>query len=156
VGRHERAGTPEAGNGSVYETLIPALATAARIASVRLATPHIKAISDGIGQLTGVPGWPDWERKAAGHAAIFGLLADAVDDAAAAGVLRLGITVVGDLAVMAGPVADGMIASSHRRLLAHLRAADPDAAEQEMESLLRSLHYMWHLTRLRRVGPRPR
>jgi hypothetical protein len=132
----------------VYEVLIPALATAARIASVRVASSRIKAISDGIEQLTGIPGRPDWEHKAARHAAIFGLLADAVDDAAAASVLRLGITVLGDLAVMAGPVADGMITSWHRRLLGHLRAADPDAAEHEMESLLWSLHDMWRLARL--------
>lgn len=133
----------------MYEALIPALATAARIASVRLDVPHIMAIGDSVEQLTGVPGRPNWEYKAARHAAILGLLADAVDDAAAAGVLRLGITVVGDLMVMAGPVADGIITSSHRRLLAHLRAADPDAAEQEMERHLRCLHRLWYLARPR-------
>ena len=127
----------------MYEALIPALATAARIASVRLAAPHITAISDGIEQLARIPGRPDWEYKAARHAAILGLLADSVDDAAAAGVLRLGRAVARDLAVMAGPVADGMITSSHRRLLGHLRDADPDGAEHEMESLLMSLQSYW-------------
>ena len=32
--------------------------------------------------------------------------------------------------------------------LAHLPAADPDAAEHEMERLLRCMHYMWRLSRL--------
>lgn len=132
----------------MYEPLIPALATAARIASVRLAPPHIKAIGDDIEQLTDVPRRPNWERKAARHAAIFGLLADAVDDPVAAGVLKLGNTVVRDLAVSAGPGADSMIISSHRRLLAHLRAADADAAEYEIVRLLSCLHYMGRLARL--------
>ena len=74
--------------------------------------------------------------------------ADAVDDPAAAVVPRQGITVVRDLALTAGPAADGMITSSHRRPLAHLPAADPDAAEHEMERLLRCMHYMWRLSRL--------
>jgi hypothetical protein len=133
----------------VYEALIPALATAARIASVRLAAPDIETISDSIEQLTGLPERPNWEHKLARHAAILGQLADAVDDVAAARVLRIGITVMHDLGGMAGPVADDTITSSHRRLAAHLRAADPDAAEQEMANLLTSLRQMARLYRLR-------
>lgn len=139
----------------MYEALIPALATAARIASVRLAAPRVKAISDDIEQLARIPGRPDWEYKAARHAAILGLLADSVDDAAAAGVLRLGCTVARDLAVTAGPAADGMITSSHRRLVGHLRAADPDAAEHEMETLLRSLQSCWIAAKANAMPVRP-
>jgi hypothetical protein len=40
-----------------------------------------------------------------------------------------------------------MIISSRRRLLAHLRAGDADAAEREMEANLRVLHFMWRLAR---------
>jgi Transcription factor WhiB len=75
-------------------------------------------------------------------------LAEAVDDVAAAHVLRMGITVMRDLAGMAGPVADDTITSSYRRLAVHLRAADPDAAEQEMASLLTSLRQMSRQVRL--------
>jgi hypothetical protein len=132
----------------VYEALIPALATAARIASVRLAAPGIEAISDSIEALTGIPGRLNWEYKAARHAAILSQLAEAVDDVAAAHVLRMGITVMRDLAGMAGPVADDTITSSYRRLAVHLRAADPDAAEQEMASLLTSLRQMSRQVRL--------
>jgi hypothetical protein len=46
-----------------------------------------------------------------------------------------------------GPAAGGMIASSRRRLLAHMRAGDADEAALEMEKHLRGLHYMWRLAR---------
>jgi len=46
-----------------------------------------------------------------------------------------------------GPVADGMIASSRQRLLAHLSAGEADGAALEMEAHLRILHYMWRLAR---------
>jgi DNA-binding FadR family transcriptional regulator len=39
-----------------------------------------------------------------------------------------------------------MITSSRRRLLEHLFAGDATAAEREMETHLRALHYMWRLT----------
>jgi len=50
-----------------------------------------------------------------------------------------------DLIRTVGPAANGMIISSRRRLLAHLRAGDADAAEREMETHLRVLHHMWRL-----------
>jgi DNA-binding GntR family transcriptional regulator len=46
-----------------------------------------------------------------------------------------------------GRAADGMTVSSRRRLLAHLRAGDGDAAALEMERHLRSLLYMRRLAR---------
>jgi len=38
-----------------------------------------------------------------------------------------------------------MIASSRRRLLAHMAAGHADEAALEMENHLRGLHYMWRL-----------
>jgi hypothetical protein len=38
-----------------------------------------------------------------------------------------------DLAIGAGPEATGMLASSHRRLLAHLRAGNGEATAAEIE-----------------------
>ena len=46
-----------------------------------------------------------------------------------------------------GRAADGMIVSSRRRLLAHMRARDGEAAALEMESHLRGLLNMWRLAR---------
>jgi hypothetical protein len=50
-----------------------------------------------------------------------------------------------ELVLTVGPAADGMIASSCRRLLAHLSAGEADGAAPEMEAHLRVLHYMWRL-----------
>ena len=44
-----------------------------------------------------------------------------------------------------GPVADGMIMSSRRRLVAHLSAGDADNAAREVETHLRVLLYMGRL-----------
>jgi hypothetical protein len=110
----------------MYEELIPALATATRIACLRLNGRQPEDAAD---------------------AEIFGLLAGAVQDPAVAGVLRLGPQIVRDLASVAGPAADGIITNSNRRLLRHLRAADADAAEYEMERFLRCLHVLWRLAR---------
>ena len=113
----------------MYEDLIPAIATATRIACLR---PEARAAADGADA-------PDAE--------IFGLLAASAGDPGVAGALRLGSSMVRDLAAAAGPLADGIITNSSRRLLAHVRAADADAAEREVEKLLRCLHVMWRLAR---------
>ena len=56
---------------------------------------------------------------------------------------RAGATAhVRELMLAVGHAADGIIVSSRRRLLAHLRAGDGDAAAVEMERHLRSLLYM--------------
>jgi DNA-binding GntR family transcriptional regulator len=92
-------------------------------------------------------GRSQWDRKAAAHAEIFGLLADAADDPVLAPVLRGGAGYVRELMVAVGRVADGMIISSWWRLLAHMRAGDGEGAALEMERHLRVLHYMWRLAR---------
>jgi DNA-binding FadR family transcriptional regulator len=110
----------------MYEDLIPAIATATRIACLR---PEAQ------------------EAAGAADAEIFGLLAESAPDPGVAGVLSLGTSIVRELASAAGPLADGIISNSNRRLLAHLHAGDADAAEQEVEKLLRCLHMMWRLAR---------
>ena len=126
--------------------MIPALATATRIACLRLTSQHISAIENTVEQGASLPRRPGWEQKAAAHAQIFSLLAQAVDDQAVARVLTLGTEIVRDLAIAVGPAADGIIINSRRRLLAGLRARDAEAAEHEMEKHLRCLHSMWRLT----------
>ena len=110
----------------MYEDLIPAIATATRIVCLRPEARQAAATADD---------------------EIFGLLAETAGDPGVAGVLRLGSNMVRDLAAAAGPLADGIISNSNQRLLAHVRAADADAAEQEVEKLLRCLHVMWRLAR---------
>jgi DNA-binding FadR family transcriptional regulator len=117
----------------VYEDLIPAIATATRIVCLQPTTRQAAAttITD---------------------AEIFGLLAESAGEPGVAGVLRLGTRVVRELASGVGPAADGIIANSNRRLLAHLRTGDADAAEAEVERLLRCLHVMWRLARAERAA----
>jgi DNA-binding GntR family transcriptional regulator len=106
---------------------------------------HLKALQDSVERVCGLADRSQWDRKAAAHAEIFGLLADAADDPVLAPVLRGGPGYVRELMVAVGRVADGMIISSRRRLLAHLQAGDGEGAALEMERHLRVLHFMWRL-----------
>lgn len=106
----------------------------------------MKALHDSVERACRIPAAFGWDRKAAAHAEIFYVLADAANDPLAP-VLNSGVGLAYDLMITAGRVADGMITSSRQRLLAHLRAGDADAAEQEMQTHLRVLHYMWRLAR---------
>jgi hypothetical protein len=137
----------------VYDDLIPALATATRIACLQLTARHITSISVGVEQQSRSSDLPDRTPAGIAHAGIFALLADAVADPAAGRVLMLGASAVRDLALVAGPVADSVIATSNRRLLAHLRAGDADAAEREVERQLKCLHFMWRLAGAAPAGP---
>jgi hypothetical protein len=125
--------------------LIQIQATATRAACLRMTAQHLKALHDSVEQASRLPARPQWDSKAAAHAEIFTRLADVADDPAASGVPGAGFMY--DLILAVGPAADGMIASSRRRLLAHLRAAHADEAALEMEKHLTGLHYMWRLTR---------
>ncbi len=68
-----------------------------------------------------------------------------VDDPLLAPLLTGGAGYVRELMVAVGRAADGMIVSSRRRLLAHMRAGDGEGAALEMEKHLRGLLYMWRL-----------
>ena len=127
------------------EGLISMQAMIARIACRWMTAPQLEAVSESIDQAARVPARSQWERKAAAHAEIFGLLGDATGYPALA--QRAGIAAgwVNDVALAVGPGADGMILSSRRRLLRCLRIRDADGAGREMEHHLRGLHYMWRL-----------
>jgi DNA-binding FadR family transcriptional regulator len=127
------------------EGMIRAQAMAARIACARMTTPHLRALHDSVEHAVCLTARSQWERKAAAHAEIFDLLADVVDDPVLVPMLSGGAGYMSDLMVAVGRAADGMIASSRKRLLAHMRAGDGDGAALEMEKHLRGLHYMWRL-----------
>jgi DNA-binding FadR family transcriptional regulator len=129
------------------EGLIQVQAMVTRIACLRMTAQHLKALHDSVEHASCLPARSQWDRKAAAHAEIFRLLADVADDLFVAGEFRVGAGHMHDLMTTVGPAADGMIASSRRRLLAHLRAGDAEEAALEMEKHLRGLHYMWRLTR---------
>jgi DNA-binding FadR family transcriptional regulator len=129
------------------EGLIQAQAMAARLACARMTTLHLTELHDSVDRACDLRGRSQWGRRAAAHAEIFALLAGVVDDPLLAPLLTEGAACAREAMLSVGRAADGMIASSRRRLLAHLRAGDGEAAALEMEKHLRGLIYMWRLAR---------
>jgi len=115
-----------------------------RIACEKMTAPALGMLRDSVECAASLPTRPGWERKAAAHAEIFRLLAEIAGDRAAGKPGGAGFA--GELMHAVGPAANGMITSSRRRLLEYLLAGDAGAAEREMETHLRVLHYMWRLT----------
>jgi GntR family transcriptional regulator, transcriptional repressor for pyruvate dehydrogenase complex len=129
------------------EGMIQAQVTAACMACARMTVRHLTELHDSVERACGLRAGSQWARKAAAHAEIFSLLADMVDDPLLAPLLTGCTAHVQEVMLAIGRAADGMTVSSRRRLLAHLRAGDGDAAALEMERHLRSLLYMGRLAR---------
>jgi DNA-binding FadR family transcriptional regulator len=127
--------------------MIQAQVTAARMACARMTMLHLTQLHGSVERACGLKGRSQWARKATAYAEIFSLLADAVDDPLLAPLLTGGTAQVREVMLAIGRAADGMTVSSRRRLLAHLRAGDGDAAALKMERHLRSLLYMRRLAR---------
>jgi DNA-binding GntR family transcriptional regulator len=127
------------------EGMIQAQAMAVRIACTRMTVPHLTEFHDSVERACGLTARFQWDRKAAAHAELFRLLAAVVDDPQLAPLLTGGAGYLRELMLAVGRAADGMIVSSRRRLLTHLRAGDGEGAALEMERHLRVLLYMWRL-----------
>jgi DNA-binding GntR family transcriptional regulator len=124
----------------LYEALIEAQVMAMRLACRRMTAQRLMASPDDLQQCPCLSASLPWDRKAATHAEFFAQLADAAGDPVLAGILRAGADCMLDLALVAGPAAADMMASSHQRLLSHQRDGDVDAAVDEMEEHLGALH----------------
>jgi DNA-binding GntR family transcriptional regulator len=127
------------------EDLIWMQVKATRAACQRLTGPALELLLDSVDRACGLAARPGWERKANAHAEIFALLAEVAGGPATAGRYGGRVRLLGDLMCTVGPVTDGMITSSRRRLLSRLRAGDAEGAALEMENHLRTLHYMGRL-----------
>jgi DNA-binding GntR family transcriptional regulator len=125
--------------------MIQAQAMAARIACARMTMLHLTELHDSVEWACGLAAKSQWDRKAAAHAEMFSLLADVVDDPLLTPLLTGGAGYIRELLLAVGRAADGVIISSRRRLLAHLRAGDGEGAALEMERHLRVLLFMWRL-----------
>jgi DNA-binding FadR family transcriptional regulator len=128
------------------------VSAATRIACLRMTDAHLQAVADSADRAICLPARSQWGRKASAYAEIFALLAESANDPAAGRVDPAVGRVLADTATSmrsvmfaAGRGADGMIASSRRRLLACLRARDAEGAAREMEEHLRGLHFMSRL-----------
>ena len=131
------------------EAMIQAQAVAARVACARMTALNLSALHDSVERACCFAAGSQWDRKAAAHAEIFDLLADVADDPTLAPLLKGGAPYVRELMLAVGRAADGMIVSSRRRLLTHMRAGDREGAALEIEEHLRCLHFMWRLARRR-------
>jgi DNA-binding GntR family transcriptional regulator len=129
------------------DELIRVCALAARVACQRMTPPHLKALRDSVEQACCLPARFCWDRKATAHAEIVNLLTDAAADPVVALLTREVPGHLHDLMVTAGPAADGIIASSRRRLLELIWAGDADGAAREMEQHLGYLSWMRCLSR---------
>jgi hypothetical protein len=84
-----------------------------------------------------------WDRKAAAHAEIFGLLAEAAGNPVQTQAPRSSARLAHRLMIAVGPgAADGITANSRKRFLAYLSAGNSEGAAHEMEGNLRVLSFM--------------
>jgi hypothetical protein len=120
-------------------------ATAIRAICGRLTAAHLEDIRRSVDYACRIPAVFGWDRRAAAHAEVFALLADAavaVGNPALAPVLNSGVGAAYQLMLTAGPSAAAVTASSRRHLLACLSAADCDGAARETESYFRIMEFM--------------
>jgi GntR family transcriptional regulator, transcriptional repressor for pyruvate dehydrogenase complex len=129
------------------DTLISLQSAATRIACQRMTAQHLNALRASVEQAACLSARHDWGRKAAAHAELFNLLGDSTADPVLAPLAGSATGWLLDLLMAVGPRADGIILSSRRRLLRHLRTGDADGAAREMEHHLTGLRYMGRLAR---------
>ena len=131
------------------DELIRAQVTVVRLACEQMTGPAFRLLHASVDRACCLPAGPGWERKTAAHAEIFRQLAGLAGGPAATAAHTGQARLIRDLMRAVGPVANGMITSSRRRLLADLLAGNADAAALETEAHLRTLYFMW------RVAGRP-
>lgn len=127
------------------DELIEVQAAAIRAICGRLTAARLEDIRRSVDYACQIPGTIGWDRRAAAHAEVFALLADAAVAAgnpALAQVLNSGVGTAYQLMLTAGPSAAAVTASSRRHLLACLSAADCDGAAHETENYFRTMDFM--------------
>jgi DNA-binding GntR family transcriptional regulator len=129
------------------EDLIAMLAVMVRTACRRMTTCQLAALRGSVAQAESMPTKPYWDQKAVAHAEAIGLLGDIAGDPALTRLAGLAAGWTYDLAMAAGPAADGIILNSRRRLIGYLHAGDAEAAGLEIEKHLRVLRFMERLSR---------
>jgi DNA-binding GntR family transcriptional regulator len=122
--------------------LIEAQAIAIRAVCRRLTPAQLQDMRRSVEHACLMPKSSGWEHRAAAHAEIFALLANAAEHPQLAQALRAGAAFARHLMVTAGPVSGRLAANSRKRLLASLFAGDSEEAAQEMESHLRMLRFL--------------
>jgi DNA-binding GntR family transcriptional regulator len=135
------------GDRAMDDELLRVCSLVARVACRRMTPRYLKALHDSVEQACCLSARFDWDRKAAAHAAIVNLLADAAGDPVLTLLARGAPGQLHDLMAVVGPAASGIIASSRRRLLALIGAGDAEGAADEMEQHLGCLLWMRRVSR---------
>jgi DNA-binding GntR family transcriptional regulator len=128
------------------DALIGVQVMAIRAICGRLTAAQLQDLRRSVEQACPLPEHFGWDHKAAAHAEIFGLLADAADHPVLAQTLNSGVGLVHHLMMRAGPTANTITANSRKRLLALLSADDREGAAHEMERHLTVLRFVGRLT----------
>jgi DNA-binding GntR family transcriptional regulator len=102
------------------DAMISLLSAATRIACQRLTPQHLNALHAGVERASRLSARHDWEQKVTAHAELFTTLGDLTGDCGLARLVSSAVGRLEDLVMTVGPVADGIILSSHRRLLREL------------------------------------
>jgi DNA-binding GntR family transcriptional regulator len=124
------------------DAMISLLSAATRIACRQMTAQHLNALYASFERASCLSARNDWECKVTAHAELFAMLGDVTGDCDLARLVSSAAGRLEDLVMTVGPVADGIILSSHRRLLHQLRVSDADGAAREVERHLGVLHYM--------------
>jgi hypothetical protein len=98
----------------------------------RVGGPGHRALQASLDLACAVPPGSGWGRKPAAHAGFFTALADASQNACVTPVLRNGAEFAFQLMLGAGSIADGIVISSRRRMLASLRSGNLGDAALEL------------------------
>ncbi len=125
--------------------MIPLLSAATRIACRQMTLQRLNALHASVERASCLSARHDWERKVTAHAELFTMLGDLTGDCDLARLVSSAAGQLQELIMTVGPVADGIILSSRRRLLRELRAWDADGAAQEVERHLGCLHFIRRL-----------
>jgi hypothetical protein len=112
------------GGAMTEDSMISLLSAATRIACGQLTSQHLNALHVSIEQASCLAARPDWEHKATAHAELLTMLGDLTGDRDLARLVNSAAGRLHDLVMTLGPVADGIILSSRRRLLRQLSAKD--------------------------------
>ena len=128
------------------DELIAMMGVVVRTGCRRMTSSQLAALSESVTHTESMLAKPWWDRKAVAHAEAIVIIGDLTSDPTLTRVADLAAGWTYDLAIAAGPVVDGVILASRRRLLFHFRARDPDAAEHEIERHLRVLRFMGQLS----------
>lgn len=124
----------------VTEARLWAEDAAVRAACQRLAEAELLALEENVAEAARCFAAGDLATKAELNIEFHNILARATGNPIMMAIIGALMDIVGQFVARVGPESNDLTLQSRRRLLAHLRARDPDAAGAEMAQQIRTLH----------------